>query len=108
MVAGFLEMNTGMMGTGMDSMESLRREIMAEINRVLTGAGQDKEYLCEEMAAEIKVALKGVAEEESKEIMNGRGDFRRDTVSSVNFVILPRQEMLLPEEAIRWKRGKSS
>ena len=45
MVAGFLEMNTGMMGTGMDSTESLRREIMAEINRVLTGAGQDKEYL---------------------------------------------------------------
>jgi hypothetical protein len=82
------EMNTEMMDIGMDTKESLRREIMAEINRVLMGAGQDtKEYLREEMAAEIKAALKGVAMEESRAIMNPRDDFRRDPVSTVNIVI---------------------
>jgi uncharacterized Fe-S cluster-containing radical SAM superfamily protein len=98
MVAEFLKMNTGMMGTGMDTKESLRREIMTEVNGVLMGAGEDtKEYLREEMVAEIKAALKGVAREESKEIMNARDAFRRDPVSSVNIVIaLPGQEMLLP------------
>ena len=64
MVAEFLAMNNGMMCTGMDTKGSLRREIMTEIeiNTVLMGAIQDaKEYLHEEMAAEIKAALIGVA-----------------------------------------------
>jgi hypothetical protein len=82
MVADFLEMNTGMMRTGMESKESLRREMMTEINRVLTNAGQDMQYLGKEMAAKVKTALK----EERGENMNARDDFRRDPMSSVNIV----------------------
>ena len=87
MVAEFLAMNTGM-NTGMDTKESLRREIMAEINTVLMGAGQDaKEYLREEMAAEIKVALMGVERKESGEIANTRDDFKKHPTSSINIAI---------------------
>jgi hypothetical protein len=87
MVAEFLAINAGM-GTGMDTKESLRREIMAEINTVLIGAGQNaKEYLREEMAAEIKAALMGVGREESGEIANARDDFQQDPTSSVNILI---------------------
>jgi hypothetical protein len=82
MVADFLEMNTGMMRTGMESKESLRREMMTEINRVLMNAGQDMQYLGKEMAAKVKTALK----EERGENMNARDDFRRDPMSSVNIV----------------------
>jgi hypothetical protein len=88
MVAEFLAMNAGM-GTGMDTKESLRREIMAEINTVLIGAGQNaKEYLREEMAAEIKAALMGVGREESGEIANVRDNFQQDPTSSISIFIL--------------------
>ena len=69
------------MNAGIDTKESLRREIMAEINIVLMGAGQDaKEYLREEMAAEIKAAMRG-------EITNARDDIQQDPTTSVNIVI---------------------
>ena len=56
MVAEFLEMNTGTMGMGTETKESLRREM---ISGIIMGAGQDTiQYLREEMAAEIKAALK--------------------------------------------------
>jgi hypothetical protein len=72
-IAEFSKMNMGMMGTEMERKELLRREL-------LMGAGQDaKEYLREEMAAEINAAPK----EKSGENMNERDDF----VSSVNIVI---------------------
>jgi hypothetical protein len=83
MVAEFLAMNAGM-GTGMDTKESIRREIMAEINTVLIGAGQNaKEYLREEM----KAALMSVGREESGEIANARDDFQQDRTSSVSIFI---------------------
>jgi hypothetical protein len=103
MVAEFLAMNTGMMGTGMDTKESLRREIMTEI-KVLMGAGQNaKEYLRGEMAAEIKASLMGAAREESGEIMNARDDFRRDPASNLD-IDVSKQVTLLPGMTLRQTR----
>lgn len=93
MVAEFLAMNTGM-GTGMDTKESLRREIMAEINTVLMGAGQNaKEYLREEMAAEIKAALIGVEKEGNGENTDARDEVRQDPTSSVNIIMSGRGDV---------------
>ncbi len=72
MVAEFLAINTRMIGKGMDTKESLHREIMTEINTVLMDAGKDaQEYLREEMAAEIKAALMGVAGGPSEATFSG-------------------------------------
>ena len=86
MVAEFLAMNTGI-GAGMDMKESLRREIMTEINSALMAGKEAKEDPREEVVPEIKAALMDVAREGRGESMNAGDDFRRDPASSVNIII---------------------
>jgi hypothetical protein len=90
---------------GMDTQDSLRREIMTEINTVLMDAGKDaQEYLREEMAAEIKVALMGVGRGPSEEALDARDDFQR-AVSNVNIVIA-REDDIAPRKQYVGKEVK--
>jgi hypothetical protein len=90
---------------GMDTQDSLRREIMTEINTVLMDAGKDaQEYLREEMAAEIKVALMGVGRGPSVEALDARDDFQR-AVSNVNIVIA-REDDIAPRKQYVGKEVK--
>jgi len=108
MVTEFLAINTRMMGKGMDMKESLRWEIMTEINTVLLDAGKDaQEYLHEEMATEIKAALMGIV---------GGGQARRLWMRKATFsrpcrvwtLSLPGKELiLLPGSSMLEKRWKS-
>jgi hypothetical protein len=74
------EMVAELVNTVMDTKESLRREIMTEINAVLMSAGHAKEYLSQS-------SIDGHSKGEKQGIMNVQDDFRRDAVSSLNIVV---------------------